>query len=271
MSPPQSPSCTSGSRTFSYGGLYKSGFLHIRTGSRLDDESTMTRERVEDSTKHKLPNYQAAAVVSTVLSGVESQLLVFFKSSPNSTQQPAPAIFEFLLLLTYVALIFSISATISSLVLTENFGNVPMLVARFREKVKHITTSKFETAYLQARLRDDITPRRWRWIEWHWLFTLLVSVLCLPAQILLYIWMEEGDGIRAAVSVTSVFAMLPLLHFLPITWYIPKGKRKGEYPFLPVSYAGHCASSLGSGVLSAPVSFPQVPHIRVALPASQLN
>ncbi|KAN0129129.1 hypothetical protein V8E53_013000, partial [Lactarius tabidus] len=148
---------------------------------------------------------------SSVLSGVESQLLVFFKSSPTSTQQPVPAIFELLLLLTYVALIFSVSATISSLVLTENFGNVPVLVARFRAKAKFITSQKFERAYVQTSPSDDITPRRWRWIEWHWLSTLLVSVLCLPAQILLYIWMQEGGCIRAAVSIASVFAMLPLL------------------------------------------------------------
>lgn len=81
--------------------------------------------------------------------------------------------------------------------------------------------------------------------------------------------MQEGDCIRAAVSVTSVFAMLPLLHFLPIPWYLPKDKRKYEYPFLPVSYASHCASCLGSGVLPVRASLPQVP--RIALPASQLN
>lgn len=265
MSPAQSPSCASNPRTYSYGGLYRSGFLHINTfRSRVDEESSVTRKRVEDVTKHKLPTYQAAAVVSTVLSGVESQLLVFFKSSPNSTQQPTPAILECLLLLTYVALIFSMSATISSLVLTENFGNIPMLVARFRE---NITTPRFETASFEARLSDDITPRRWRWIEWHWLFTLLVSMLCLPAQILLYIWMQEGGSIRAAVSVTSVFAMLPLLHFIPITWDFPQDKRKHESTLLPVSYAGPWASSLGSSVL--PVSFPQVSHL--APPASQLS
>ncbi|KAI9450380.1 hypothetical protein BJY52DRAFT_1302917 [Lactarius psammicola] len=269
MSPAQSPSCTTNPRTYSYGGLYRSRFLHINTfhsGSRADEESCMTRKRVEDVTKYKLPTYQAAAVVSTVLSGVESQLLVFFKSFPSSTQQPSPAILQYLLLLTYVALIFSMSATISSLVLTENFGNVPMLVARFRE---NITTPKFETASLQERLSDNITPRRWRWIEWHWLFTLLVSMLCLPAQILLYIWMEERDGIRAAVSVASVFAMLPLLHFIPITWDSPKDNRKHESALLSVSYARHWANSLGSGVLPAPVSFPQVPHL--APPASQLG
>lgn len=278
MSPAQPPSCTGIPRTYSYsesyGGLNASRFLHInnfRSGSRVNEEGATTRKRVEDFAQCKLPTYQAAAVVSSVLSGVESQLLVFFKSSPNSAQQPVPAIVEFLLLLTYVALIFSVSATISSLVLTENFGNVPVLVARFREKVKSVTTPKFETAYLQANRSDDITPRRWRWIEWHWLFTLLVSVLCLPAQILLYIWMQEGGCIRAAVSLASVFAMLPLLHFLPIPWHFRKDKRKYESPLLPLAYASHCASSLGSGVLPAPVSFPQVPHIALALPASHIN
>ena len=74
--------------------------------------------------------------------------------------------------------------------------------------------------------------------------------------------MQERDGIRAAISVTSVFAMLPLLHFLPIPWDLPQDKRKDEYAFLPVSYASHFASS----VLPTPVSFPQVPYF-----ASQLG
>jgi hypothetical protein len=41
-------------------------------------------------------------------------------------------------------------------------------------------------------------------------------VLCLPAQILLYVWTQEKIAIRAAVSVAGVFAMLPILHFLPV-------------------------------------------------------
>ncbi len=41
-------------------------------------------------------------------------------------------------------------------------------------------------------------------------------MLCLPAQILLYIWTQERNVIKVAVSVAGVFAMLPILHFLPI-------------------------------------------------------
>ena len=81
--------------------------------------------------------------------------------------------------------------------------------------------------------------------------------------------MQERACIRVAVSVTSVFAMLPLLHFLPIPWHFPKDKRKYGYPFLPVSYPSRCASCLSSSILHAPVSFPQVTHL--ALPASQLD
>ena len=40
-------------------------------------------------------------------------------------------------------------------------------------------------------------------------------MMCLPAQIFLYIWTHERDAIRIVISVAGVFAMLPLLHFLP--------------------------------------------------------
>jgi hypothetical protein len=98
---------------------------------------------------------------------VESQLLVFFKSSPDSTQQPAPITIQYLLVLTYVALIFSVSATISSLVLTRNIGNVPGPIGRMREHANDTTKRGIEISPFRTRSNDIIAPRRWRWIEWH--------------------------------------------------------------------------------------------------------
>ncbi|KAI0300019.1 hypothetical protein B0F90DRAFT_1817817 [Multifurca ochricompacta] len=267
MSPIQTPVCTRNAQIRANVGLNGTQFLHVdtffRRGLPSDDDNSLTNRRVESVTKYKLPTYQAAAVVSTVLAGVESQFLVFFKSSPDFTQESKPAMLQYLLVLTYIALIFSVSATISSLVLTENFGNVPMLVSRFREKLKSITNPGFETAsFLQSSFGDAIAPRRWRWIEWHWLFTLVISVLCLPAQILLYIWMQERDGIRVTVSVAGVFAMLPLLHFLPI----PEDYGRSAFP--PLLFPGWVGSP-GASVLPVPVSFPQV--TQTAPPASQIG
>lgn len=80
---------------------------------------------------------------------------------------------QYLLVLTYIALIFSVSATISSLVLTKNFGNVPLLVARSQEKIQGAGTPEFGIPSFQARSNDDIAPRRWRWAECHCVFAAL--------------------------------------------------------------------------------------------------
>jgi hypothetical protein len=104
---------------------------------------------------------------STVLSGVESQLLVFFKTSPDFTQQPAQLSLQCLLILTYVALIFSVSATISSLVLTRNSGAVPRPIDGFRKDANDKVTREFEIDPFQSKLKGDISLRRWTWIEFH--------------------------------------------------------------------------------------------------------
>ena len=58
-------------------------------------------------------------------------------------------------------------------------------------------------------------------------------MLCLPAQILLYIWNQERGSIRAAISVVGVFAMLPLLHFFPIFWRGMGAQEKHDFPPSP--------------------------------------
>lgn len=164
------------------------------SGTFLEEGNAAMRRRAESISQYKLPTYQAAAVVvrtgpygsyslilaltfffffsclstqSTVLAGVESQLLVFFKSSPDFTQQPVPVTLQYLLVITYIALIFSVSTTISSLVLTRNFGNVPMLVGRLQEKIRGMSMLTFEISPLRTRY---IVPLRWWWLEVHCTF-----------------------------------------------------------------------------------------------------
>ena len=37
-------------------------------------------------------------------------------------------------------------------------------------------------------------------------------------QILVYIWTQEGVIVKAVVAALGIFAVFPLLHFLPIRW-----------------------------------------------------
>jgi len=192
MSPVQEPVCTTDSpRTRIDAALIRAEFLHpdpFYPGTFLEEKEAATRKPVADVSQYKLPTYQAAAVVvrmvysdsicdadpvfllsmqSTVLAGVESQLLVFFKSSPQFTQQPVPVILQYLLVLTYIALIFSVSTTMNSLILTRTFGNVPMLAGRSQEKISSVALPTFKSPPVRKRSSDDIAPWQCRLLEGH--------------------------------------------------------------------------------------------------------
>jgi hypothetical protein len=93
---------------------------------------------------------------------------------------------------------------------------------------------------------------------------LVVSVLSLPAQIFLIIWMYELNVIRIAVFIAGVFAMLPLLHFLYFS--LRSTCDKGNFTFPPSSQE----HSPCEDVPLVSVSLPRVPPlIYAAYPSSQ--
>jgi len=76
--------------------------------------------------------------------------------------------------------------------------------------------------------------------------------------------MHEKHAIRAAVSIAGLFAMLPLLHFLPIPLGSTRNHRKLTFPAFP----RHSGRAVGPSddLLPAPMSLP--PLIYTAHPAS---
>lgn len=121
-------------------------------------------------TSHVVTIYSNSSFQSAVLVGTESQLLLFFKTPSNFVHPPAPATLRWLLILTYTALIFSISSTVSSLVLTENFGDSLGLAKRLRKRIKRSRLRKLiprQQARALVTLARKAAPRRWRWMEYH--------------------------------------------------------------------------------------------------------
>jgi hypothetical protein len=97
---------------------------------------------------------------------------------------------------------------------------------------------------------------------------LVVSVLSLPAQIFLIIWMYEINVIRVAVFIAGVFAMLPLLHFLPFS--TRSLCDKGNFTFPPSPRDNIQENSPCEDMLLVSVSPPRVPPlIYAAYPSSQ--
>ncbi|KAI0067850.1 hypothetical protein BV25DRAFT_875925 [Artomyces pyxidatus] len=158
-----------------------------------------------------LATCQSAAIVSGLFAIVEAQLLTFVKLPSSYTHPPSFAAMQALLVFTYSALFFSLSATISSLILTDEFGELPVRASRKSNPVKQGT---FDSS--AASLLEVYGARKsWRWLMWHWVLTLNGAVVCLAVQIVLYVWLQETVAIKVVVLCIAVFGLLPLLHFLP--------------------------------------------------------
>jgi len=82
--------------------------------------------------------------------------------------------------------------------------------------------------------------------------------------------MQERDTIRVIVSVAGVFAMLPLLDFLPMgTWKSLRDQGKWEFSLPLFPRPSHWVNS-GDNLMSVPVSS-HSPAIYTTYPAAQVG
>jgi hypothetical protein len=173
----------------------------------------------------------------------EVHLLSFIKDESNysPTRQTTKSARHALLLFTYSALFFSLSATLSGLILTDEFGELPVRASRKKDPIQE---GVFDSGALDL-LRTYGAKRSWIWVMWHCafppslqcsffmrmfiltypvgcggvllgLFSLVAGTISLLTQLLLYIWLEEPDSVRITLTFISLFAVLPLLHLVPL-------------------------------------------------------
>jgi len=141
-----------------------------------------------------------------------------------------------LLIFTYSALFFCLSATISGLILTDEFGELPVRASRKKDLIQQ---GVFDSGALDL-LRTYGAKRSWIWVMWHCefffppnpppqtcvapfnenrahtgLFSLVAGTISLITQLLLYVWLEESDSVRITLTFISLFAVLPLFHLVP--------------------------------------------------------
>ncbi|KAI0313513.1 hypothetical protein OF83DRAFT_526452 [Amylostereum chailletii] len=154
----------------------------------------------------------SAAVICGLLAVTESQLLVFVKDEKNFPQSYSEAQMKALLVLTYGALVFCISGAMSSFVLIDEFSGMQVRAARMGSigsPVGTVLSSDFGV------LRMFGARTSLKWVMYHWLFSVLASVLCTVAQVTMYVWLQESPAIQITVSIIVAFALLPLLYLVP--------------------------------------------------------
>ncbi|KAI0048488.1 hypothetical protein FA95DRAFT_1490826, partial [Auriscalpium vulgare] len=196
-----------------------------------------------------LATFQTAATISGLLAVVQAQLISFVKNPANYDSTPNHASMQALLALTYCDLFLCLSATVSALILTDEFGELPVRASRVSDPIK---VGTFDSS--AASLLEVYGARKsWRWVMFHWLATLLLAVLCMIAQVALYVWLQESLAVKVTVVVVGVFGILPLLHFIPAI----RGARRDSIIITSPRTSAYAAANLtliGPYVSSSPTA-----------------
>ncbi|KAI0263547.1 hypothetical protein BC834DRAFT_844438 [Gloeopeniophorella convolvens] len=167
-----------------------------------------------------LTTYQSSTVVAGLFAIVEAHLLSFVKDEQHFHKHVGNSAKHALLIFTYSALFCFLSAAVSGLILTDEFGELPVRASRKSDPIQQGT---FDSGVI-ALLETYGAKRGWLWVMWHWLFSLLAGTVCLVTQVLIYVWLEESDAVKITLTIVTVFSLLPLLHLVPR----PAGSRKGR-------------------------------------------
>ncbi|KAG8791380.1 hypothetical protein FRC12_009323 [Ceratobasidium sp. 428] len=79
---------------------------------------------LKDTQLGRISTFQSSATVSALYAALEGQLLVFVKGIPEEEIHHTSSGYQSLVALTYAALFFSISATVGSLMLTDQWAEL---------------------------------------------------------------------------------------------------------------------------------------------------
>ncbi|KAG9092183.1 hypothetical protein FS749_015937 [Ceratobasidium sp. UAMH 11750] len=158
--------------------------------------------------------FQSSSVVSALFAVIESILLFFFSSLDPEKVRRESAGGQALLVFTYLAFLFSVSATFSSLLLTDELGEIHVRASQRASVLDPLDTMVIheDTGDL---LRRYGARRTWKPLMWHWFIMLLSAYLCLVGQLLTYIWMVESETLGIAMSCVAGFSLLPLVSIIP--------------------------------------------------------
>ncbi|KAH9980254.1 hypothetical protein BGW80DRAFT_1454755 [Lactifluus volemus] len=186
--------------------------MHRKTNIAYELPST-----VKSLNDNWLTTYQCSAILAAAFAEIEIHFLSFVKDNMNFQQDhlESPARHA-LVILTYCALFLFIGAAASGLILTDEFGELPVRASRRSDLTQRGLFEKGSLDLLQSYGAKQSSV----WVSpiIVGLFSLIAGIVSLLAQVLLYVMLEESHAAKITLSVVGLYAVLPLLHFIPRPW-----------------------------------------------------
>ncbi|TDL23930.1 hypothetical protein BD410DRAFT_786619 [Rickenella mellea] len=155
-----------------------------------------------------------AAVVSALFASVESGLLSFITATKANIQPNHPHAYNALLIFSYSTLLFSSSATVSSLILVDRYSELAFRASQ-KDNLpdqKHKYIKQGMDYFLKEYGDIDFS---WNLLRWHWFLSLQLGILCVFLQMLTFVWISDAPVVKIAISCVTAFSLLPLVMFVP--------------------------------------------------------
>ncbi|KAF9266643.1 hypothetical protein L218DRAFT_996803 [Marasmius fiardii PR-910] len=175
------------------------------TDLNLDYVSPSLVEGVKSSWQ---ASFQSAAVVSSLLAAVAAQLLAII-SDDSFKEGKNPHAVDALFVVSYGAVLFNASATVTSLVLIDKLGRLLKEPAQ-RDNIRPLTGYIGVPDHMSL-LKHFAVGGSWIWYLRHWYTSLFCGILCLFLQVLLYFVLQNSKGVQIVTGIIWGFTVLPLV------------------------------------------------------------
>ncbi|KAH8990832.1 hypothetical protein EDB92DRAFT_1946359 [Lactarius akahatsu] len=176
---------------------------------RTDIAADEPRSTVRPLNDSMLATYQSLTVLARRFAVIEVHLLSFVKNDANFDKGVGSSAKHTLLIFTYLALFFYLSAVVGGHILMYGSGELPVRPPQERGMVRQGLPDS-------GTSDPDGVKRTSVLVMWHWVFSFIAGTVSLITQVLLYVWLEETNSVRITVSIITVFVILPLVYLIPL-------------------------------------------------------
>ncbi|KAG7089733.1 hypothetical protein E1B28_011387 [Marasmius oreades] len=157
---------------------------------------------IEAKQKRWIRTLKDGTIISSILTVVSGQLLIFYRSSFSSLNQDRSLAIAFLSNLSFI---FNLISTFISIVLANKLGRLPDVAAR-RDAIAP------QDGYVSASggsLKLYGLKTSWYLMAFYWAICFSSGIGCLLAQVMVYVWMDEALPVKIVATCLVVLA-LPL-------------------------------------------------------------
>ncbi|KAK0205302.1 hypothetical protein DFS33DRAFT_757098 [Desarmillaria ectypa] len=145
---------------------------------------------------------------TSLLAAVATGLLSAINDG-NFKQEANPHVLNFLYVASFGAIILNASATVTSLFLIDELGDLPTLTSDLDKPKEGLAPDTTDILVYYG------LGNTWTWTRWHWIISLVLGVWCLFLQVIVFVYITQTTSVKVVMTLATIFSVLPMYRLMP--------------------------------------------------------